>query len=266
MRHLDGSLGRTPFAAFIGFLFCATSSYAINLSPAETGRIGRKVWDNECNGSVAGLTSWNAGENFASLGIGHFIWYPKDMRGPFDESFPKFVDYVTSRGRKVPAFTHGPCPWNSRMEFEHAAQTDMMKQLRQFLVATIDEQAQFLVLRLDKSLQKMLAAAPPNERAKVERQFNRIASARGRGSYALIDYVNFKGEGVLDTERYHGEGWGLLQVLQEMSGAESADPARDFAGAARKVLSRRVQNSPPERNESRWLAGWLARIGTYDRD
>jgi hypothetical protein len=39
-------------------------------------RIGRKVWQNECGGTVAGLTSWNAGENFASLGIGHFIWYP----------------------------------------------------------------------------------------------------------------------------------------------------------------------------------------------
>ena len=32
----------------------------------------------------------------------------------------------------------------------------------------------------------------------------------------LIDYVNFKGEGVLETERYRGRGWGLLQVLEGM--------------------------------------------------
>src|SRR5205085_8036676 len=34
---------------------------AINLSPAETRRIGNKIWQNECGGTVAGLTSWNAG-------------------------------------------------------------------------------------------------------------------------------------------------------------------------------------------------------------
>lgn len=141
-----------------------------------------------------------------------------------------------------------------------------MKQLRQFLVATIDEQAQFLVQRLDQSLRKMLAAAPAVQPAGVERQFNRVAASGARGSYALVDYVNFKGEGVLETERYRGEGWGLLQVLQEMAGKETSDAVADFATAARKVLSRRVENSPPARNESRWLPGWLARVKTYVRD
>ncbi|MEA3211856.1 MAG: hypothetical protein QOE70_4913 [Chthoniobacter sp.] len=36
--------------------------------------IGRRVWQNECGGTREGLTSWNADESFASLGIGHFIW------------------------------------------------------------------------------------------------------------------------------------------------------------------------------------------------
>ena len=40
------------------------------------GSIGQRVWQNECAGSVQGLVSWNAGEGFPSLGIGHFIWYP----------------------------------------------------------------------------------------------------------------------------------------------------------------------------------------------
>lgn len=260
------SLGRIFFFTAIGLGLCTHSAHAITLARAETGRIARKVWKNECNGTVAGLTSWNAGENFASLGIGHFIWYPNAARGPFEESFPKLVDYIASHGKNVPAFARGLCPWNSRSEFERAAQTPQMKELRQFLVATIDEQAQFLVLRLDQSLQKMLAAAPANGHANVERQFHRVASAGDRGSYALVDYVNFKGEGVLETERYRGQGWGLLQALQEMSASENGDAVRDFAAAARKVLSRRAKNSPPERNESRWLSGWLARINTYLRD
>src|SRR4051794_39519410 len=60
---------------------------AVNLSEGEAKRIGQKIWQNECNGTISGLTSWNAGEDFASLGIGHFIWYPEGRRGPFEESF-----------------------------------------------------------------------------------------------------------------------------------------------------------------------------------
>jgi hypothetical protein len=76
--------------------------------------------------------------------------------------------------------------------------------------------------------------------------------------------VNFKGEGVLATERYAGEGWGLLQVLEGMSQEGNGRAAvKSFAESARKVLTRRVRNSPPERHESRWLPGWLARINTY---
>ncbi|MFZ4681922.1 MAG: hypothetical protein ACOYMS_05440, partial [Terrimicrobiaceae bacterium] len=49
---------------------------SIQLSDAQANEIGRRIWKNECAGSVDGLTSWNSGEDFASLGIGHFIWYP----------------------------------------------------------------------------------------------------------------------------------------------------------------------------------------------
>src|SRR5207249_1771599 len=83
-----------------------------------------KIWQNECNGTISGLTSWNAGEDFASLGIGHFIWYPKGRRGPFEESFPKLVSFISKRGAKLPALLLGtgekPCPWNSRTEFLRA--------------------------------------------------------------------------------------------------------------------------------------------------
>src|SRR5215469_6389823 len=90
----------------------------ITLSHNEAIKIGKKIWQNECNGTVAGLTSWNEGENFASLGIGHFIWYPRGRRGPFEESFPRLIDFKITRGVKLPASLSGtnerPCPWNSR--------------------------------------------------------------------------------------------------------------------------------------------------------
>jgi len=243
----------------------ATATAAVSLSPAETRRIGKKIWQNECNGTLAGLTSWNAGENFASLGIGHFIWYPKGAHGPFDESFPGFVSFASARGVQLPEVlrAQGDCPWNSRAEFNQASQTEQMKELRQFLAKTVDLQAEFLVQRLQQALPKMLAHAVPSKRTQVQQQFDRVANS-AMGCYALVDYVNFKGEGVLATERYAGQGWGLLQVLEGMSQESSSREAvKNFAESAKRVLTRRVRNSPPGRNEARWLPGWLTRIDTY---
>jgi hypothetical protein len=230
-------------------------------------RIGRKIWQNECGGTVAGLTSWNTGEDFASLGIGHFIWYPAGARGPFEESFPEFVRYVAQRGAKLPelllARKSEVCPWESRSEFRAAESSAKMKQLRIFLVDTIDLQADFLVDRMRAALPKMLVAAPADERGKIEQQFNRVVSS-AQGCYALIDYVNFKGEGILLTERYHGRGWGLLQVLEGMSGhGDEAAAANEFADSAGRVLRERVNNAPADRKEGRWLPGWLSRVASY---
>ncbi|MEY2502829.1 MAG: hypothetical protein QOI07_3163 [Verrucomicrobiota bacterium] len=238
---------------------------AINLSPAETRRIGTKIWQNECGGTVAGLTSWNAGENFASLGIGHFIWYPKGVRGPFDESFPKFAEFAASRAAKLPAVAVAKdgCPWNSRAEFNAAAQSAPMKELRAFLARTVDLQAEFLVRRLREALPKMLAEAGGSSHGQIEERFDRVA-ATANGCYALVDYVNFKGEGVLATERYAGQGWGLLQVLEGMKDETTGRSAvKSFAESAKTVLRNRVRNSPPGRNEARWLPGWLKRVDTY---
>jgi hypothetical protein len=251
-------------AVSLTIIMLANSSLhaAIDISSADAQWIGKRIWQNECGGTISGLTSWNVGENFASLGIGHFIWYPKDQRGPFDESFPKLVRFVSAHGAKLPQFLlagHDSfCPWNSRTEFQQAIDSPKMKQLRQFLVDTIDLQAQFLIARLQEALPKMIAQAA--DRENVQRQFDRVASS-AQGCYALVDYVNFKGEGTLASERYHGQGWGLLQVLENMHGKQSA--LDEFAASAKTVLRRRVANSPPERGEARWLSGWLARVDGY---
>jgi hypothetical protein len=260
---------RSSSPVFLALALMVSSASAIELPRAEAMRIGKRIWQNECAGTVAGLTSWNAGENFASLGIGHFIWYPKGVRGPFEESFPDLVRYIEKRGAKLPQVAlrnRDGCPWKSRAEFTAAEDGAEMKELRRFLVDTVDLQAQFLVQRLQQALPKMLAETPGADRTNVQRQFDRVASSP-EGCYALVDYVNFKGEGVLDSERYHGQGWGLLQVLQGMNGSENGRAAaREFSASARQVLTQRVKNSPPARGESRWLPGWLKRVNGYAQD
>ena len=47
-----------------------------NLSPVELQVIGDQIFKNEGGGNVNNLVHWNDGENFASMGIGHFTWYP----------------------------------------------------------------------------------------------------------------------------------------------------------------------------------------------
>src|SRR2546430_11596521 len=46
---------------------------AIDISSADAQRIGKRIWQNECGGTIFRLTSWTLGGNFAYLGIVHLI-------------------------------------------------------------------------------------------------------------------------------------------------------------------------------------------------
>lgn len=242
-------------------LACASATAA--LSEKELESIGRRVWKNECAGTREGLTSWNSGENFASLGIGHFIWYPRGVRGPFEESFPKLLRFLSSHSVKLPAWLAdaSDCPWQSRAQFDAALHSAKMNELRDILASTVAIQSQFLAQRMEEALPKMLNAAPSADRGNIRSQFNRLSST-GSGMFALIDYVNFKGEGTKPEERYKGEGWGLMQVLNGMHGSGPGG-AKEFGRSAEAVLTRRVKNSPPDRHEAKWLPGWSSRVRAY---
>jgi hypothetical protein len=234
---------------------------SIRLSDAQAQEIGRRIWQNECAGTVEGLTSWNVGEDFPSLGIGHFIWYPTGTTGPFEESFPGLIRYLEAEGVAVPGWLReaSGAPWPDRAAFLRDFQSPKMRELRDLLVRTVPQQARYAAQRLERALPKMLEAAPASQREHIRGNFYRVA-AEPLGMYALMDYVNFKGEGVSPSERYGGQGWGLLQVLQEMGDGPAM---KEFSRASYAVLARRVENSPPGRNESRWLPGWRNRTLTY---
>lgn len=237
----------------------------IRLSDAEAEAVGRKIWHNESRGSIDGLTHWNKGEDFASLGIGHFIWYKAGARGPFTESFPGLLDALAAGGKTLPAWLQGrpPCPWPDRDAFFADFRGPRLNELRDLLASTVGLQARYAADRLEAALPKILAAAPASERPALQNRFERVASVPN-GVYALMDYVNFKGEGTNPSERYNGEGWGLLQVLEGMADAPAGRASVEaFAKSADAALTRRVANSPPARDEARWLPGWRKRLLTY---
>lgn len=235
------------------------------LTSSEATQIGLQIWANECAQKVEGLTCWNKGEEFASLGIGHFIWYPEGSTGPFKQTFPDFLRFLKEEGTALPIWLESEpgCPWQSRDEFYQDEKDPRLKELRQLLMATIDKQLFFMINRLDRALPGILRNVSEDKKETVARQFYRLATMPA-GLYALVDYTNFKGEGLADKECYQGKRWGLKQVLEQMP-AEPADPVEEFVTAAKLILSQRVEASPPERNEQRWLKGWHNRLDTYLR-
>jgi hypothetical protein len=257
----NAALRLVILTVIVAGLLMNSNAQSIRLSDQQAARIGAKIWQNESGQTIAGLTAWNSGEEFASLGIGHFIWYPAGRRGPFEESFPLLLRFLAANGVKIPDWlvNSRSCPWPDRGRFLADQKSARMEELRSLLARTVPLQARFAAGRLEAALPKMLEAAQAGEREKIQRNFYRVA-AEPSGPYALVDYVNFKGEGTLGSERYKGEGWGLLQVLQAMGDGPALV---EFRRAAESILTRRVKNSPPERGESRWLPGWKNRIGTY---
>jgi hypothetical protein len=235
-------------------------------------KIGQTIWLNETGGRSEAITSWSANEEFASLGIGHFIWFPVGKWLPYEESFPALLEFMRRKNVRLPAWldqTQIPAnPWRSRAEFRKHANSPQMKELRRFLFDTVAEQTQFMVARAQGAMEKILKTTPDGkEREHIVIQFTRVIRA-SEDFYPLIDYINFKGEGTnpneaaMNRETGRRQGWGLKQVLLRMNGV-TGDPKAvraEFADAAQFVLQQRVRNIPSNRV---FEVGWLRRVATY---
>lgn len=244
------------------------------LSDDVAQKVGHKIWLNETDGNPDAITSWNAGEEFASLGIGHFLWFPAGKPAPFEESFPPMLAFLRQKDAHLPSWVDKmpipPCPWTSRADFKKNFNSPQMKELRQFLLDTVAGQAQYLVVRANGAMEKILRTATDSaERAHIITQFSRIVQA-SKDLYPLIDYVEFKGEGInpeetaVDKQTGTRQGWGLKQVLLKMNGTAIEPKAvlAEYADAAQSVLQQRVRNIPANRT---WESGWLRRVDTYRR-
>ena len=260
---------QTSLGAVQNNLPLPTLPHATNTAVAtsELQWIAEKVYINETGGNPEKLVSWNAQEEFASLGIGHFIWYPVGRTGPFTETFPALLSYMQTQGVKMPTWLYtcaaAGAPWPNKAAFEQAAMDPEVKELRRFLDQTRTLQANFMAMRLQQTLPSLLAQLPAPLQPQLLARYQAVERSPG-GLYALLDYVNFKGEGTNPRERYQGQGWGLLQVLLAMTPVEPGPMAlQEFARAAEQVLTQRVANSPVERHEANWLAGWRKRIASY---
>ncbi len=246
----------------------------LRLTNAQANRIARKIWLNEGSGKRDKLVWWNKGEEFASVGIGHFIWFTAEKPMWFWEAFPPMLRFLIDHGARPPRWltpeTH--CVWHSYEQWQRAkrANTKKMRQLTAFMDRTRGLQARFMLHRLNTSFPRILAYARAHGQGRiVEKNYRRLlyrkdGSIDPQGAYILIDYINFKGDGINKGERYQGKGWGLYQVLTRMSHRDP-NPYRAFAKAGKVVLERLTHIAPPERRLWRFRKGWFNRMDTYWR-
>ncbi|AOY87319.1 hypothetical protein BKP64_03470 [Marinobacter salinus] len=241
-------------------------SVSLSLSADELEWVGRRIFRNECAGKYRCLVHWNDGEAFPSLGIGHFIWYPRDVDGRFIESFPPLIQYMSEQQVSVPQWLQEldpfDAPWPDKAGFAKEEDSYQVIELREFLATTQGFQAEFIFRRAQAALTRIVMAAPEERREQIREDLASLSSTPG-GIYALMDYVNFKGEGLSATEQYHGQGWGLLQVLLAMESASNTTPLEQFRDAAAQILTRRANNAENPVEKERWLEGWLKRLMTY---
>ncbi len=250
---------------------------ALTAGPADAARepltrdqfrcLGDTIFFNECSGKAERLISWNPNEDFPSLGIGHFIWFPEGVRSPFVETFPGLLEHYEQSKILLPEWIRAlpgrHAPWRTREEFLLDRDSARVKELERFLLETRELQARHIFSRASEMLPSLLRHAAPESRDAVAARF-RLLESSYQGVFAITDYVNFKGEGTDARERYAGFGWGLLQVLEVMRDpVDPADAVAAFSAAAVTVLERRVRNAPAGRDEARWLPGWTNRVLRY---
>ncbi|WP_178862333.1 hypothetical protein [Thiomicrorhabdus cannonii] len=245
--------------------------------------IGERIYQNECAGQTRYLTHWGKGEAFPSFGIAHFIWFPKGVDAPFEETFPALFDFLmktstpqtsappswlaslwSQNGAQTAGFD---APWQSKIQFEQAGSSPEMAALRDWLSQTRREQAEFVVQSFHTRWQQTVQTKAQAEQQSLQQKLSRLMQFKA-GTFAIVDYFNFKGIGGNDKEQYQGVGWGLIEVLQQMPAALFNQPdnvllLQGFVESAKQRLQTRVDLAPAERAESRWLAGWFKRLDGY---
>lgn len=159
------------------------SDVSLALTPAQLDWVGQKIFQNECAGQYQCLVYWNEAEAFPSLGIGHFIWYPKGVNERFVESFPALIEYMEQRQLNIPEWLWElepfDAPWPDRQTFLKVADSPEMAELREFLAGSQGVQAEFIFRRAKDSLAKIVKAVPEERRSGVQKRLRALSQTPG---------------------------------------------------------------------------------------
>ena len=136
--------------------------------------------------------------------------FPRNNVQNIQNNFPYYVFIKTKwscfahwLGRAVPK----GAPWVCREQILK----DMLKvnEVRSLLASTIDLQIKFIIDQFKQQLPGIMEAAPSRYKSKIMYNTNLMLSFP-QGSYALVDYLNLKGNGLSQTEELKGQRMGTI--------------------------------------------------------
>lgn len=269
----------------------------IRLTPNDRKRLIHLIWQRESAGSVEGLTAWNAGESFASVGFHHALWHPDR-----DSTVNAFAHFAKARGlENIPEEIFLPLPdylstrmlWKEALADAAQGQTEqeqaktragmLLKKLQVFFARNDVQEAQldFIVQDLQnfrENFSQIIQDIPDAQRrahwqdktSRVEGNFDALAQSP-EGLFALLDYISFKGDGFSEGNLRIGleirevsldTNWGLLQVLSKMRMTAHEAPLSAFQHSASEILAERAHRW---KSDEKWMLGWNNRVQGYGK-
>jgi hypothetical protein len=232
----------------------------LNPSADQVQNITANLLNNETSCNPKFIMQWDskAGEDFPSIGLPHVVWFREGQKQVVDESFPRFWKYIKDNYKGTaqipnlgdpssPSFTS---PWKTKEEFDASP---LKGDIGRFLLDpdVIKLQAQFAMKRGVQSAYLIMAANSLDPNPKISNEnicgtFKKLLSSK-KGLREIIDYANWKGEGVHYEEATKNQKirWGLKQVIENMGSVSSPDDAeKKFADASEQALKTRVTDDP----------------------
>ena len=248
----------------VAFLAVWKTGQADELPPLKvTDGIVELIYVNETGGKPDALIIKNDKEDVCSLGIGHFIWYPAGVKHQYKETFPKLLKELQKTDGvfkgAVDVEIPPTCPWKSTSELNAAKSTDVYKRLVTGLTSPAGKRVQVNYM-IERAREAIIETAKEDP-GSVKKMLDLLETEQG--TYAVIDYVNFKGNSA-ETEAYGDFHWGFKTAIYVMSEDEILTPEERFQIAVETLLEMRVEEAKKlGKDESSFLAGWLKRVNTY---
>lgn len=188
------------------------------------------------------LITQNDGEDFPSLGIGHFVW----DAGEHGNSFHRMITYIQEKrwvsiDPDIHYITSPEKPDGHHSTWPHR------DKIIQLLKETKHDQLAYIKSRLMGFRSDHLNSPV------ARRNFDYLY---GSAPVILLDYVNFKGEG----DSSGSDNYGLQNVLETMGPASSSS---DAVLRFQKAAIARLHGNRNAADWNRWWDGWTNRIGRY---
>jgi len=243
-------------------------AFNLELSNEQLKQLAQKIESNETAGKDEYLTYWSKNEAFPSLGIGHFIWFPRGKSQVYKQTFPQLVAHLSKTSTPptwLAELKPFVCPWQTRQQFYADFNRPKLTQLRNWLRQTKLQQVSFIYQRFLTELNLAKSTLLTTESNQFDTNLKQLLQ-HPNALFAVIDYANFKGIGSNQLEVYEkegkGVGWGLIDVILAIPNKKNIN-LEDFVTAAKFILKRRAEHAPKDKNEKRWLKGWYKRINNY---